>query len=540
MFNRLPSEKRDLVARLPFKVFAAVAGEPTPEKLRSLRSALEVPVWAASEFGRALAAHAAASYEIHYRMYAARDLIDCPVRMREALDHVRTHISPAATDELRTDLICFAEAIASGNATVVERIFGENEYTSRLTRRGELSRCEPTPIPTPAARHDDSGAFFDLRINDPARVKWWTKGEAEATVVRIIDETSDAKTFVFRISPETLFSYKPGQFITLDITINGENVKRSYSLSSSPTRPQTLEITVKRAPSQRPDVTPGLVSNWLHDHVKVGDKIRFKGPNGRFTCADDTNKKMLLISAGSGIVPVMGMARFLCDSHADRDIIFYHSARTMDDFIYRRELERMASYYANFRLVLTVTRPDPFDAYYGFTGRIALAQLEIGFPDYQERAVYLCGPNPFMESVKEILQDAGFQMKNFYWESFGGSKTPKPTKSTQVELVSRAAAGIPITAEKTVCKAEDAMIVFLRSGKEIKCSSADYILDIADKNEIEIDFSCRSGSCGECKVVKTEGDVVMDADDGLMEEDRSAGRILTCVGRPRGRVVLDA
>lgn len=111
-------------------------------------------------------------------------------------------------------------------------------------------------------------------------------------VADIIDETDDVKTYRFLGEMPLLFSYKPGQFVTFLLDIDGEKVQRSYSMSSSPSRPHTLETTIKRVPG-------GLVSNWFCDNVKLGDVLTIKGPSGKFTCFNYPSNKMLLIGAGA-------------------------------------------------------------------------------------------------------------------------------------------------------------------------------------------------------------------------------------------------
>ena len=125
----------------------------------------------------------------------------------------------------------------------------------------------------------------------------WTRGKIELRVVNIVQETHDVKTFVFRGSSPVLFGYKPGQFITLELEIDSKRILRSYTISSSPSRPHAISITVKRVPG-------GLVSNWLHDHLKIGDSLKGRGPNGKFTCLTSPLRKILFLAGGAGLPPV--------------------------------------------------------------------------------------------------------------------------------------------------------------------------------------------------------------------------------------------
>ena len=148
---------------------------------------------------------------------------------------------------------------------------------------------------------------------------------------KIIEETDDVKTFSFVAEPPILFNdisfnYKPGQFVILDLEVGEKQIKRPYSISSSPSRPYNLEITVKRVSARiKPNLSPGLVSNWLHDYFKVGDKLKISPPMGDFNYFENSHKKLLFICAGSGITPLMSMCRWLCDTTTNFSVIFVYS-----------------------------------------------------------------------------------------------------------------------------------------------------------------------------------------------------------------------
>ena len=413
--------------------------------------------------------------------------------------------------------------------------------------------------------------YMPLATIDPASLETWTQGTKQVRCVRVVDETADAKTFSFVAEPPVKFSYQPGQFVTLNLNIDGKSVKRSYSISSTPSRPHTLEITVKRvlAPNDEPSAPPGLVSNWLHDNLKVGDRIEVNAPVGKFTNFANPSSKLLLISAGSGITPMMSMSRWICDTASNVDVVFLHSARSPEDIIFRQELEMMTR-YPNFKLAVTVTRPVSGQPWYGYTGRINETILPAIAPDYKDRTVYVCGPNPFMEATKELLQKIGFPMENYYEESFGGAKkkknktTPTAPVSDRTSIVSPptsiptfvpvastptpaslnpkvAATSIvspsPISAPAPTSSPDSSSpaIVFSKSGREIACDGEEAILDVAEAEGADLPFGCRMGSCGACKVKKLEGEVVYE-DDVACED----GFILTCIARPVGKVTIEA
>ncbi|HEY9627618.1 MAG TPA: FHA domain-containing protein [Coleofasciculaceae cyanobacterium] len=387
--------------------------------------------------------------------------------------------------------------------------------------------------------------------------RYWTKGDLTVRCVRITDETADVKTFTFVAEPLVLFDYKPGQFATLELEINGEQVLRSYSISSTPSRPHTLEITVKRVPAPAGVLQAGLVSNWLHDNLKVGSQIKLSGPLGKFTCQPDPAPKLLFISAGSGITPVMSMSRWIADTAQQSDIVFFHCARTPRDVVFRQELEMMAARLPNFRLALSTTRPEPGQPWYGFTGRITASLLQMAASDYQERTVYVCGPNGFMQEVKALLEGLGFPMQNYHEESFGAPKKVKaakadaasPVASPVADPVASAAAIAthrpatpPVSAPSPAAgAAAQPLVVFSQSGKQVSSDGSESVLELAEQEGIKIRSNCRQGVCGACKKRKLEGEVKYESEpDALEQSDQDAGFILCCVAAPVGRVVIEA
>jgi glycine betaine catabolism B len=412
---------------------------------------------------------------------------------------------------------------------------------------------------------------------DPTQMERWVKGELTVTCSRVIDETQDVKTFRFVTTPPVLFTYRPGQFVTLDLEIEGESVLRSYSISSTPSRPHTLEITVKRVPppADAPHTPRGLVSNWLHDNIRAGSRLKLSGPFGKFTCFGTPARKLLFISAGSGITPMMGMSRWIYDTAIDCDVVFLHSARSPEDIIYRQELEMMACRQPNFQLALTMTKPAYQHGWHGFTGRISAALIQAIAPDFCDRTIYVCGPEGFMAGVKTLMQSLNFPMQNYYEESFGppkkAKKVVKERSATKVEpkkiargfglgaalqglqmyapSATRIGSSQPLIAPESKPTPPQVgsigmqtTVVFSKSGKEVTCDGEESILELAEQEGVKIRSSCRAGSCGSCKKLKTEGDVKMEGFDpeALDPEEQAAGYILTCISYPIGRVVVEA
>ncbi|MBE9005830.1 FHA domain-containing protein [Fortiea sp. LEGE XX443] len=438
----------------------------------------------------------------------------------------------------------------------------------------------PAPLTTPAVATKDPQEYMPVATADPSQIQRWMKGDLTVKCSQVIDETHDVKTFRFVTDPPMLFTYKPGQFITLDLEINGEQVLRSYSISSTPSRPHTLEITVKRVPAPSnsdSNVPPGLVSNWLHDNVKVGSTIKLSGPLGKFTCFANPSQKLLLISAGSGITPMMSMSRWLYDTASNVDIVFFHCARSPRDIIYRQELDWMAANHPSFNLAVSITRREPGQSWMSFTGRLDPAMLKLIAPDYRERTVYVCGPNPFMESVNDLLESIDFPMQNYYEESFGpprkkAKKAEAPAATPKVEVAASSSGNLglrgmlgnmstetapvqdvvartattptatPTPVSSAPASSSQTLLVFSKSSKEVSCDGEESILDVADQEGVKIRSSCRSGVCGTCKKRKLEGDVKMEGYDpeALEESEIKEGYILTCVAYPVGRVVVDA
>ncbi len=389
---------------------------------------------------------------------------------------------------------------------VADAVQPDHEVASPV-RPLSLSRGEPAPEPD--AGDGNRGAMPLMPRPETA----WVKGSLTLVCVKVTDEARDVKTFSFAHKERAWFCYQPGQFLTIEPVIDGKTVPRPYTISSTPTRPGLLEITVKRAPG-------GVVSNWLHDHMLAGGSLAARGPFGNFTCLNFRRDKYLFLSAGSGITPLMSMLRYLHDLAASVDLVFFHSAGTQDDLVFRNELILCGERNPRLHIQLSLTGEPADRKWEGLRGRLDNAMLQQIAPDFMERAVLACGPPGFMEKAKQLLAGNGFPLETqFDQESF----VPKATR--------------PADRPSDGASARKSTVVFARSGKSAEISMDDTILDAALRCSIDIPSACRQGRCGTCRATKLSGEILMPEQEALTPEEIAQGEILTCVGQPRSAIV---
>lgn len=361
---------------------------------------------------------------------------------------------------------------------------------------------------------------------------WDAERDTRLTCVQVREETHDVRTFVFDAAGPRSFRYLPGQFMTFELPGAGEGVHRCYTLSSTPTRPDRISITVKRVPG-------GAASNWLHEHLVPGVALEVLGPAGEFSCfAGARRAPMLFLSGGSGITPLMSMTRALHDLADDADVVFVHCARTPADVVFAEELALLARHMHRLRLAVICEQQPRGSAYAGHLGRIDRARLEQIVPDFAEREVYTCGPAPFMAAVRGALQGAGFDMAHYHEESFAfetltaGRETGTAFAAAPAELAAgTAGAGAGAVARHTVRLA--------RSDRSFTCSGEERVLAAAAAAGVRIPSSCAAGICGTCKTRKISGEVEMKHGGGIRQREIDAGWILPCCSRPLTDLVLD-
>ncbi|WP_300478001.1 hybrid-cluster NAD(P)-dependent oxidoreductase [Shewanella sp.] len=343
-------------------------------------------------------------------------------------------------------------------------------------------------------------------------------GLSELVCVERWNETIDVVSFRFQAGEPMKFDYKPGQFMTFVLDINGEQVCRSYTLSSSPSRPYSLMVTIKR-------VAGGLVSNYLIDHLLPGQRVRVLQPTGQFNLIDIPAAKYLFLSAGCGITPMYSMSRYLTDTQIDADIAFVHSARSDADIIFKSSLETMANRFNAFKLsyaLESATESLLFSPKISFDiGRLTAQMLQTLVPDVTERTVYLCGPEPYMQAVKVLLAELNFDMSQLHHESFATAE-----KAARNQLMQAKSSE---TDENPQAEAFTLPTFNLAIGdRSTRLTQGQSLLEGIESEGLPIIAACRSGVCGACKCQVLEGETVSTSVMTLSAAEIDAGFVLAC------------
>lgn len=341
-------------------------------------------------------------------------------------------------------------------------------------------------------------------------------------VIGVIDEAVDVKTFLFRSDAQTWFRYKPGQFVTLELPVAGGPVMRTYTLSSSPSRPFSIAVTVKAQAGS-------IGTRWMFDNLVPGSHVKAYGPGGDFTHHNHPSGKYLFISAGSGITPMMSMLRWLNDCAPWTDVAFVNCAKRPEEIIFRKELELLGNRMPGLTLGFLIEERSSRESWFGHMGRIDAVRLPILSPDFREREVFCCGPEPFMRAVRGMLEAAGFDMAHYHQESFGA-----PPVEVAPPFADAADAGEDRPVEAVTA------IRFSVSEADGECLAGQTVLQAARSSGVRIPAACEFGLCGTCKVRKISGSVEMSHNGGILDHEIDEGYILACCSKPLTPLEIEA
>ena len=275
-------------------------------------------------------------------------------------------------------------------------------------------------------------------------------------VAQVFDETPEVRTFRLAsvAGPRLPFDFLPGQYLNLTLIIDGQKVRRSYTIASPPTRIGYCEVTVKREEG-------GLASRHLHDAITAGDLLDVIAPAGRFTFTGAEAGSVVLVAGGVGITPLMAQIRYLTDLSWPGDIYLVFSVKTERDIIFRDELDALRRRHPNLHVTVTLTRDDG-SAWSGERGRITPALLARAVPEIAARRVHICGPTEMTDPIRQMLRDLGvpdeaIQVESFASPSRAAASTPAgaPAEPAEAAVTPAAEAG----------DTEEATVTFARSGK---------------------------------------------------------------------------
>ena len=330
--------------------------------------------------------------------------------------------------------------------------------------------------------------------------------------------TPTITTFVLAPRTPQLFRFHAGQHLVFAFDIDGREVLRSYSLSSPPTRPDTVSITVRRRDG-------GVVSSWLHDHLAPGGTIRaISAPLGDFTLQHHPAPAYLFLAAGSGITPFLSMLRQMHDDGEDVDALLVYAIRTPAEVVQSAELAQLAADIAGLRVVLVPSAAT--GTWSGEQGRLSGDMLRRVVPDLLSRTVLTCGPESFMHDVQQHLLDLGCAVDRLHRESFTFAD---PALSLTLEHAP--------AADHLTHSGFD--VEFRHLGRSVHTSPGQTVLQAAAAEGITLPSSCSQGLCGTCKSVLVSGEVDMQHGGGIRPKEIARGRFLPCCSVPLTNLVVD-
>lgn len=310
------------------------------------------------------------------------------------------------------------------------------------------------------------------------------------TCVGIRAETHDVNTYF--LASEAPVDFRPGQFLTLRVPVDGTELARCYSLSSVPSD-EHLSLTIKRVPG-------GAVSNLLADTLRTGDEVKALAPAGDFHIDQLGGRPALFLSAGCGITPVYSMLRQLLLSEPDADVHFVHSARSAKDKIFPLELAELARRHPGLKLT---TFCDSEGGAGDIAGPISAEHLARFVPDLKQRTALMCGPSGYMDAVAQLLESLGLPPGQLFREVFASRAASAASSAEPAHTLRVGERAVPITAGQTV-------------------------LDALEAGGVTVFAACRSGVCGSCKCKGEVDKLEHRSTATLSDDDLAAGHFLAC------------
>lgn len=331
--------------------------------------------------------------------------------------------------------------------------------------------------------------------------------------------------------PEELkenYKFKQGQYLTLRNTINGEDIRRSYSICSGVDEGE-LRVAIK-------EVENGAFSTWANRTLKAGGEIQVMTPMGNFTSELDPEKSRnyLLIAGGSGITPVLSIAKTVLNREPKSEVTLIYGNRLFGGIIFREELENMKDRFLGRFRVFHVLSDEPNEVEL-FSGNLDGAKVEqfsrVFIEPEAADEIFICGPEPMMRSVSGYLETRGIEKEKIHFELFASpgmtanQPAPPPPVSAPIDAGKKSAVTI-------VFDGQESSFYMPMDGSRI--------LDAAQKHGIDIPFSCKGGMCCTCRAHISEGSAEMAVNYALEPGEVEMGYVLTCQARPTSeKIVVD-
>jgi uncharacterized protein len=379
----------------------------------------------------------------------------------------------------------------------------------------------------PAAEPQD---WSSAEITDTAEWQDWRN----FIVSRTVKESAEITSFYLRPEDgQAIPNFQPGQFLTIKLVIPGQakSVIRTYTLSDYTEPCEYYRLSIKRETMPEGiDVPAGLASNFMHDHIQVGSTIAAKPPSGKFILHVNDSLPAVLISNGVGITPMISMAKAASLGNPDRPIWFVHGARNGPSHAFQDEVMHLAQRHPNLIVHYVYSRPTERDTgRYHSTGYVDAALIQHLVT--VEAEYFLCGSMPFLQSLRQGLQQAGVPERQIAFEVF--TKAPAGSTQKMPATPTETATGTA-TGEQRLGNAE---IVFAKSGITATWQPEEgSILEFAEANGLEPDYSCREGICGTCMCKLRSGEVEYQQ---TPIADIQPGSVLICIAHPKTAIVLD-
>ena len=324
--------------------------------------------------------------------------------------------------------------------------------------------------------------------------------------------------------------FRPGQFLTFKLDVPGQkkNVIRCYSLSDSAYNRDMYRVTIKRLdpPRDKPEIAPGVSSNYFHDALQELDILDIKAPSGQFYFDLSKPRPSVLIAGGIGLTPVLSMVSSMVDTDYQQETWLFYGLRNKTEHAMQQHLKNLDAAYDWLHMNVCYSDPGDDDVKgedYDYGARVSVELFQKLLPS-NNYDFYMCGPPPMMSSLVGDLEAWGVPEDRIHLEAFGPASVKKVSHVSQDKN--------PEGQQSTFD------VSFAKSGKKlIWDGDSDTLLDFAEENDIDIDFGCRTGNCGSCLTAVKSGEVELINDD--VGADIEKGSCLLCVSRPKSNLVLD-